>query len=82
MSKQSAVEYLVKEFSEILGKIKTEPMQDLLMVDAINKAKQLEKEQLISFGYTQIQYIDAEIGDLIYKKVPEEIYTETFVNGN
>jgi len=78
MSKQTAVEYLVKELSEILGKIQTQPMQDLLMIDAINKAKQLEKEQLIGFGYSQINYIDAEIGDLIYKKVPEEIYNETF----
>ena len=37
-----------------------------------------EKQQLISFGYSQIQHIDAEIGDLIYNKVPEEIYNETF----
>ena len=37
-----------------------------------------EKKQLIGFGYSQIQYIDAEIGDLIYNKVPEEIYKETF----
>ena len=37
-----------------------------------------EKKQLIGFGYSQIQYIDAEIGDLIYNKVPEEIYRENF----
>lgn len=46
-----------------------------------SKAKNLlvkEKQQLISFGYSQIQYIDAEIGDLIYNKNPEEIYRETF----
>jgi hypothetical protein len=43
--KQTAVEFLVKEFSEILGQIKTEPMQDLLLVDAINRAKEMEKEQ-------------------------------------
>jgi hypothetical protein len=78
MSKQTAVDYLVKELSAILGPLETKPMQDLLMVDAINKAKQMEKEQLISFGYTQIQYVDAEIGDCVYKKVPEEIYNETY----
>jgi spore coat polysaccharide biosynthesis predicted glycosyltransferase SpsG len=38
-----------------------------------------EKNQLIAFGYSQIQQIDSELGDLIYKKVPEEIYNETFV---
>ena len=37
-----------------------------------------EKEQLVAFGYSQINYIDAEIGDLIYKKVPEEIYSEYY----
>ncbi len=45
--KQTAVEWLVKEFSEILGPLKTKPMQDLLIVDAINQAKQMEKEQII-----------------------------------
>ncbi len=44
-NRQTAVEWLVWEFSEILGAIKTEPMQDLLIVDAINKAKQLDTEQ-------------------------------------
>ena len=44
--KQTAVEWLVKEFSEILGPLKTKPMQDLLIVDAINQAKQMEKEQM------------------------------------
>ena len=38
-----------------------------------------EKKQLICFGYSQINYIDSEIGDLIYKKVPEEIYKESFL---
>lgn len=37
-----------------------------------------EKQQLLSFGYTQIMYIDAEIGDCVYKKLPEEIYNEIY----
>ena len=44
--KKTAVDYLIKEFSVILGKLKTEPMQDLLLVDAINKAKTMEIEQI------------------------------------
>jgi hypothetical protein len=48
-NRQTAVEYLVKEFSAILGPIKTEPMQDLLLVDAIKQAKQMEKEQKQEF---------------------------------
>ena len=46
-TKQTAVEYLVKEISAILGPLETKPIQDLLMVDAIKKAKQMEKEQII-----------------------------------
>jgi len=44
---KSAVEYLVKEFSDILGVLNTTPMQDLLLVDAFNKAKDMEKENNI-----------------------------------
>lgn len=42
----TAVEWLIKEFSDILGPIDTKPIQVLLMVDAIKKAKQMEKEQI------------------------------------
>jgi hypothetical protein len=45
--KQTAVEYLLKELSAILGALKTEPMQDLLLVDAIKQAKEIEKYQII-----------------------------------
>jgi len=44
--KKTAVDYLIKEFSDILGKLETKPMQDLLLVDAINKAKTMEIEQI------------------------------------
>ena len=45
--KQTAVEFLVKEISDILGVIKTEPIKDLLLVDAINKAKEMEEQNTI-----------------------------------
>ena len=44
--KKTAVDYLINEFSDILGNLKTEPMQDLLLVDAVNKAKTMEIEQI------------------------------------
>ena len=44
---QTAVEYLIKEFSNILGKIQTEPLQDLFLIDAINKSKKMEMQQII-----------------------------------
>lgn len=43
---KTAVDYLIKEFSDILGELKTKPMQDLLLTDAINKAKKMEVEQI------------------------------------
>jgi hypothetical protein len=45
--KQTAVEFLVKEISDILGVIKIEPIKDLLLVDAINKAKEMEEQNTI-----------------------------------
>jgi hypothetical protein len=45
--KQTAVEYLIKEFSDILGKLQTDSMQDLLLLDAVNKAKEMEKNYYI-----------------------------------
>jgi hypothetical protein len=42
--KQTAVEFLIKEFSDILGPLDTKPMQDLLMMDSMKRAKEMEKE--------------------------------------
>jgi hypothetical protein len=44
--KQTAVEWLVKEFSNILGKIQTETLKDsIFLINAIEQAKEIEKEQ-------------------------------------
>jgi hypothetical protein len=68
--KQTAVEYLTKEFSEILGKVTTTPLQDLLLVDAITIAKEKEKQQIID-AY--------ERGDKYKFEVPgEQYYNETY----
>jgi hypothetical protein len=56
MSKQTAVEFLINEISDILGRIETTPMQDLLMLDAVNKAKEMEKQQIID-ACNQIEVI-------------------------
>ena len=42
--KKTSVEFLIKEFSDILGPLDTKPMQDLLMMDAMKMAKAMEKE--------------------------------------
>jgi hypothetical protein len=46
----TAVEFMVKEISEILGPLKTEGMTDLLLLDAYKQAKEMEKEQK---GYSE-----------------------------
>lgn len=80
--KQSSVEYLIKEFSEILGPIKNQPMQDLLLTDAINKAKAMHKEEIeIAFaksyliGVEGISYDDAN-------KASAKYYNETYGGNN
>lgn len=50
---QTAVDYLIKEFSTILGPLQTQGMQDMFLADAINKAKEMFQEQIeeaVSFG--------------------------------
>jgi len=42
--KKTSVEFLIKEFSDIIGPLDTKPMQDLLMMDAMKTAKAMEKE--------------------------------------
>jgi len=67
--RNACVMTLEKTINSIINRIDTELLA-------------MEKKQLIGFGYSQIQYIDAEIGDLIYKKVPEEIFEETYTHPN
>lgn len=68
-NKQTAVEWLELVYHS---------QQGYLSERDFKEAKAMEKEQMISFAYTQIQYIQSDIGDLIYTKIPEEIYSETY----
>jgi virulence-associated protein VapD len=77
MQKTSLQEFLEQiVLKQVQGSVYLIPaITDIQIKEALKK----EKKQLIDFGYSQIQQVDSEIGDLIYKKVPEEIYNETFV---
>ena len=46
--KQTAVEYLLQEFSDIIGKVSFTVTQDLFITDAAIKAKEMEKEQIVN----------------------------------
>jgi hypothetical protein len=42
------------------------------------EAREMHRDEMTTFGYAQIREMESELGDLIYKKVPEEIYNETY----
>jgi hypothetical protein len=61
MEEQTAVEFLVEEFSAIIGKMNFTAIQGLLMKDAIEQAKEMEIKQKqkaynqgLSFGINPI----------------------------
>ncbi len=74
MKKQTAVEFLIKEFSDILGPLDTKPMQDLLMMDAMHRAKKMEKEQIID-AYNNNGWNDSD-----QRADAEQYYNETYGN--
>jgi hypothetical protein len=74
--KITAVEYLTKEFSEILGKVTTTPLQDLLLVDAITIAKEKEKQQIID-AFWNGDNTDC-ISEQNIKEFAEQYYNETY----
>jgi hypothetical protein len=69
--KQTAVEYLLEEFSAIIGRVNFTVTQDLFIRDAVIKAKEMEKEQIIE-AHGAKQYHKTVSG--------EQYYNETFKN--
>jgi hypothetical protein len=51
MSKQTSIDFLVEEFSAIIEKVNFTAMQGLLLKDAVEKAREMEKEQIMSAFY-------------------------------
>ena len=81
MKNQTALEFLIKEFSEILGPLDTKPMQDLLIMDAIKKAKEMEKEQIqdaYEMGYENA-WDDAEYYDEPIYGNSQDYYKQTYI---
>ena len=67
--KQTAVEWLFE---------KLDIVDSSIMFVYFEQAKQMEKQNTISFGYSCVAEVEVKKGNLIYNKVPEEIYNETF----
>ncbi len=73
MSKQTSVDFLLEEFSAIFGKVNFTAMQGLLMKDAVEKAREMGKEQIIhAFKEGNLYHGWA------LKHEPEQYYNETY----
>jgi len=83
MSQKTVLQELIENIDTIIKVLPDEAIgakrQAIIIKTKAENLLEKEKKQLIAFGYSQIQNTDSELGDLIYKKVPEEIYNETFV---
>lgn len=76
--KQTSIEYLIKEFSDILGPLSTKPMQDLLLFDAIKQAKEMHEQELKECAETfEMCYYNGSHNGMTF----EEYYNETYDNG-
>jgi hypothetical protein len=67
MSKQTSVDFLIEEFSAILGKVNFTSMQGLLLKDAVERAKEMEKEQIIE-AHGAKQYHKTVNGEQYYNE--------------
>ena len=70
--KQTAVEWLYNEISEIIGKVPFSKEQEEKLIHTLEKAKEMEKQQIID------AYKDGVVGT----KLAEEYYNETFNGQN
>lgn len=75
MSKQSSVDFIIKEFSDILGQLKTQPIQDLLLLDAVQKAKAMHKEEIVEHHTWLLSGVMSEESA---RKDGEDYYNQTF----
>ena len=66
--KQTAVEWLIEELSDVLGPMDTNSIRDLLLMDAINRAKEMEKEQMIDFAFKYGDLTTRQIADSFDKE--------------
>ena len=63
--KQTAVYWLIKEINILLGPLETRSIQDILIIDAIEKAKVMEKKQIIQAFKEGIAYWNGDEWKLI-----------------
>ena len=80
MSKQTSVDFLIEEFSAIFGKVNFTAMQGLLLKDAVERAKEMEKEQM--WDYIKKIYCIGHKSLEFHRLEFEQYYNETYKNQN
>lgn len=66
--KQTVIEWFSNEISEIIGKIPLSQEQEKKLINTLEQAKEIEKQQII----------DAYKGGVVGTKLAEQYYNETF----
>lgn len=79
-NKQTAVDFFLKEMSDIIGIVNTDAFQNLLMVEAYNKAKQMEAMQLESCAIHFTDYATECI--VLHKQMDGEKHFEQYYFNN
>jgi hypothetical protein len=67
MKKQTSIDFLIEEFSAILGKVNFTAMQGLLLKDAVERAKEMERQQIIE-AHGAKQYHKTVKGEQYYNE--------------
>lgn len=74
MNKQTSVDFLIEEFSAILGKVNFTSIQGLLMKDAVEEAKDMHKIEITE------AFKHGELPLLFVNYNAEEYYNKTYKN--
>lgn len=72
MKKQTSVDFLIEEFSSILGKVNFTSMQGLLMKDAVEEARYMHEIEITE------AFEHGELPKLSVNYKAEEYYNETY----
>ena len=75
--RQTAVEFLHSEYKRILGDVLVKPSQAIKMADALEQAKEMEKQQIIEAHGNQTKK-SSGISNYTYTLTGEQYYNETF----
>ena len=74
---KNSIEYLINEVSEILTDTHLNSMQYLLLADALKKAREMHKQEIINFTN---EWFKDYLEGLDNYKTPEQYYNQTYNN--